>query len=86
MNLVTQSLGMFEERLSHTELVLASLNRRLEGIEASRTVALNEPHPMFIPMENTTLDVSRLTIPQDPFKLPVTVASVAKLLQNEEEC
>merc|ERR1719204_2179155 len=82
MNLITQSLGMFEERLSHSELVLASLNRRLECVEASRTVALNEAHSKLI---SPPKDVSRSIIRQDPCKVPVTLASVAKLLQNDEE-
>jgi centriolar protein POC1 len=86
MNLVTQTMGMFEERLSHTESILATLDQRLGNIEASRTIALSDAHLKFIPTESTEPDSSISTIQQNPCQVPVTLPSVAKLLRNEDEC
>jgi len=82
MNLVTQTLGMFEERLSHNELILTRIDQRLAGVEAKRQRTPTKGETLLPPVDITE-PVS--TIPHGPLLVPVSLPSVVRLLQGTEE-
>jgi len=77
MNLVTQTLGMFEERLSHTEVVMKRIEERLTAIEAASCTESSPVKKAFVKFPNVSKS-------HESPQAGVTLPSVTRLLQGDE--